>query len=173
MATIIKRKTGAGEVRYLVQVRLKGHPPQSRSFERKTDAARWAQETEADIRSGRNRVTALRQRHTLGELIDRYVSDELPGKPAVAVLYGRHLTWWRAELGSYFLDDLTSDRIEEGYRKLLREPSGDGRKRSGTTANRYLILRSTPPIAVWRVLISYPIWELEHQVFHALQRFWS
>ncbi len=41
MATIAKRKTESGEVRYLAQVRLKGHPPHSRTFERKTDATRW------------------------------------------------------------------------------------------------------------------------------------
>jgi hypothetical protein len=123
----------------VVQVRLKGHPPHSRTFERKTDATRWAQETEAGIRSGRLRSVAVRQRHTLAELIDRYVSNELPGKPAVAVLYGRHLAWWREELGAYYLDDLTSDQVEESYCKLLREPGDTGRKRTSATANRYLI----------------------------------
>ena len=115
------------------------YPPQSRTFERKTDATRWAQETEVGIRSGRLRSVAARQRHTLAELINRYVSDELPGKPAVSVLYGRHLAWWREELGAYYLDDLTSDQIEEKYRKLLREPGDTGRRRRSTTANRYLI----------------------------------
>jgi hypothetical protein len=81
VATIAKKKTSSGEVRYVVQVRLKGHPPQSRTFERKTDATRWAQETETGIRSGRIRSVEVRKRHTLNELVDRYVSDELPGKP--------------------------------------------------------------------------------------------
>ena len=139
MATIAKRKTEKGEVRYVAQVRLKGHPPQARTFERKTDAKRWAQETEADIRSGRVRSVAARHRHTLAELVDRYVSDELPGKPAVAAMYGRHLDWWREELCAYYLDELTSDQVEERYRKLLREPGETGRKRTSATANRYLI----------------------------------
>jgi integrase len=142
VATIAKRKTEKGEVRYLAQVRLKGHPPQSRTFERKTDATRWAQETEADIRSGRIRSVAARQRHTLAELVDRYVSEELPGKPAVSTMYGRHLDWWREELGAYYLDELTSDQVEESYRKLLREPGETGRKRTSATANRYLITLS-------------------------------
>jgi integrase len=139
VATIAKRKTESGEVRYLAQVRLKGHPPQSRTFERKTDATRWAQETEAGIRSGRLRSVAVRQRHTLAELVDRYVFDELPGKPAVSAMYGRQLDWWKDELGAYYLDDLTSDQVEESYRKLLREPGDTGRKRTSATANRYLI----------------------------------
>ncbi len=54
MATVTKRTAGKGEVRYLAQAGLKGHPPQSRTFERKTDASRWAQQVEADIRAGRN-----------------------------------------------------------------------------------------------------------------------
>jgi integrase len=139
MATIQVRKTREGQVRYRAQVRLDGYPPVSRTFERKTDASRWVQATEADIRAGRSRVVASRQRHTLTELIDRYVADELPGKPAVAVMYGRHLAWWKEELGAYYLDDLTSDQIEEKYRKLLREPGDTGRRRTSTTANRYLI----------------------------------
>jgi hypothetical protein len=64
----------------------------------------------------------------------------------MAVLYGRHLAWWKAELGPCYLDDLASDTIEESYRKLLREPSSTGRKRTSTTANRYLISLSE----VWK-----------------------
>ncbi|HEY3571282.1 MAG TPA: site-specific integrase, partial [Thermoanaerobaculia bacterium] len=138
MATIVRRMTRTG-VRYVALVRLKGHPAQSRSFERKTDARDWAQEAEANIRSGRTAGLAGRQRHTLGELIDKFVSEVLPNKPAVASGYGTHLAWWKAELGSYYLNDLTSELLEESYRKLLSEPGSTGRKRSATTANRYLI----------------------------------
>lgn len=138
MATISARKTREG-VRYRVQVRLDGHPPQSRTFERKTDAKRWAQELEADIRTGRYRSVAARQRHTLAELVDLYVSAVLPGKQAVEALYGRHLAWWKTELGASYLSVLSSEQIEGSYRKLLREPGATGKRRSATTANRYLI----------------------------------
>jgi hypothetical protein len=57
-------------------------------------------------------------------------------------MYGRHLDWWKEELGAYYLDDLTSDQVEESYRKLLREPGDTGRKRTSATANRYLITLS-------------------------------
>jgi integrase len=142
MATIMKRTSRTG-VRYVALVRLKGHAPQSRSFERKTDARDWAQETEANIRSGRTAGLSGRQRHTLAELAEKYVADVLPGKPAVAVAYRRHLEWWKQELGGYYLPDLTSNVIEEAYRKLLKEPGSTGRKRSATTANRYLISLSS------------------------------
>ncbi len=139
MATISKRTTSKGAVRYLAQVRLKGHPPETRTFEAKRDAKRWAQQVEAGIRNGSIRGVGGRERHTLEELVDRYASDELPGKPAVAALYGRHLKWWKDELGAYYLADISPERVEESYRKLLRESGPTGRTRSVTTANRYLI----------------------------------
>jgi integrase len=142
MATIMKRANRTG-VRYVALVRLKGHAPQSRSFERKTDAKDWARETEANIRSGRISGLSGRQRHTLAELVEKYVAEVLPGKPAVAAAYRRHLDWWKEELGSCYVSDLTSGLIEETYRRLLRDPGPTGRKRSSATANRYLISLSS------------------------------
>lgn len=42
MATIQERKTQDGKVTCRVQVRLKGYPPQTATFSRKTDARKWA-----------------------------------------------------------------------------------------------------------------------------------
>jgi integrase len=142
MATIFRRMTKTG-VRYVAMVRLKGHPAQCRSFERKTDARDWAQEAEANIRSGRTSGLSGRQRHTLAELIKKYVVEVLPGKPAVAAGYGMHLAWWKDQCGACYLSDLTSELVEESYRKLLHEPGPTGRNRSATTANRYLISLSS------------------------------
>jgi len=143
MATITKRTTGKGKIRYLAQVRLKGHPHETETFERKADAQRWAQQVEADIRAGRNRSLPTSKAHTLADLIDKYVAEELPQKPDVEELYGRHLKWWREHLGHYRLSDLSSDLIEAAYHTILREPGSTGRKRGPATANRYLISLSS------------------------------
>jgi integrase len=143
MATITKRTTGKGKVHYLVQVRLKGHPHESETFERKGDAQKWAQQVEADIRAGRHRTLAASKAHTLAELIDKYVAEELPDKPDVEELYGRHLKWWREHLGLCRLSDLSSELIEAAYHTILREPGSTGRKRGPATANRYLISLSS------------------------------
>ena len=45
MATIEKRTSDDGKASYRVKVRIKGFPVQSATFERKTDAAKWAQST--------------------------------------------------------------------------------------------------------------------------------
>lgn len=70
MAYIQERKTDDGRIHYRVQIRLKGYPVTSATFERKTDARLWAQQTEVAIREGRHFKTAEAKKHTLSELID-------------------------------------------------------------------------------------------------------
>ncbi len=98
MATIEQRKA-AGNTTYRVKIRLKGHPPQTATFERKTDAKQWAQQTETAIREGRHFKTTEAKRHTLGELVDRYLRDVLPSKPKSEVDQKRQLLWWKQQLG--------------------------------------------------------------------------
>ena len=50
MATISKRVTASGAVSWRVQIRVKGRPALSETFPRKTDAVRWAEQNEADLR---------------------------------------------------------------------------------------------------------------------------
>jgi len=52
MAIIENRRAEDGTLSYRVKVRLKGHPSETASFTRLTDAKRWAQSTEAAIREG-------------------------------------------------------------------------------------------------------------------------
>lgn len=70
MASIEKRKLDDGTTSYRVKVRLKGHAPESATFSRLTDARKWIQKTEADIKAGRH--FGASKRHTLNELIDSY-----------------------------------------------------------------------------------------------------
>jgi hypothetical protein len=47
MAAIEKRVSKDGKISYRAKIRLKGHPPQSATFNRITDAKMWIQQTEA------------------------------------------------------------------------------------------------------------------------------
>ena len=78
MASIQKRVSKDGRVSYRVQVRLREHPTESNTFERKTDAKKWAQQTESAIRDGRHFPNSVARHHSVGDLIDRYISDVLP-----------------------------------------------------------------------------------------------
>ena len=58
MASIEKRRSKNGKITYRAKIRLKGYPPQSATFERKTDAREWVQRIESEMRQGRYRVRA-------------------------------------------------------------------------------------------------------------------
>ena len=80
MATIEKRVSDNGVPTYRVKVRLRGYPSQSATFARLTDAKKWIQDTESSMRDGRYFRTNEAKKHTLADLIDRYVKDVLPRK---------------------------------------------------------------------------------------------
>ena len=138
MAYIQKRKSQKGKTSYRVQVRLKGHPTQTATFERKTDAQKWAQQTEAAIREGRHFKTTEAKKHTLGELIDRYLRDELPKKSAIMKKQTVQFQWWKDQIGDYSLANTTPALIAEYRDRLFHEPTSTGTKRSPSTVNRYL-----------------------------------
>ena len=137
MATIQERQSSDGKVRYRVQVRLKGHPVQTATFERKTDAKQWAQDIESAIRHGRHFKDSEAKRHTLAELIDRYVELVAPTLKS-GHDRERHLERWKAELGHLVLADVSPAKIAEVRDKLLSEPTVRGEHRNPATVVRYL-----------------------------------
>lgn len=137
MASIEKRITGKG-TSYRVKVRLKGYPVQTATFDRLTDAKKWVQDTESSIRDGRHFKTSEAKKHTLEELINRYIASVLPLKPKSEVKQKIQLNWWKKEIGSYLLSDVTPSLIAECRDKLLNEEIRKNKKRSPSTVVRYL-----------------------------------
>ncbi|MCB1784202.1 MAG: site-specific integrase [Alphaproteobacteria bacterium] len=137
MASIEKRIDGQGDISYRVKVRLKGYPVQSATFQRLTDAKKWAVHTEASIREGRHFKHAEAKKHTLAELVDRYIAQIIPQKPKSGGDYKYQLEYWKAELGHVLLSDLTAAAIVE-KRDALANTSKGKKKRSPATINRYL-----------------------------------
>lgn len=126
MANINKRTGGDGRVSYQARVRLKGYPEQAATFERLTDAKRWVQNTESAIRDGRHFKTSEAKRHTLGDLVDRYIRDVMPTKPKSAKDQTRQLNWWKSRLGAYTLADVTPALLAEYRDKLAVGMLDDG-----------------------------------------------
>lgn len=141
MATIRRRKWKDGTNVYHVQVRLKGYPTQTASFSRKTDAKKWVQDTESAIRSGRHFKTSEAKRHTLAELIDRYIREIIPGKKDGAT-QKRQLEAWKEHIGDHLLADVTPALISEIREQLLGEKTVRGTARSPATVNRRLAVLS-------------------------------
>ena len=139
MASIKCRTNSAGEKSYLVQVRLKGYPPQNATFKRLTDARKWAASTESAIRERRHFKTAEAKKHTVADLIDRYQRDILPKKkPWAQKDQARQLRWWKVQIGHYALADVDPILLAEHRDKLTGETTQRGELRTGATANRYL-----------------------------------
>ena len=138
MATIQERKSADGKTKYRVIVRMKGCSPQSATFERKTDAKKWAQDTESAIRDGRHFKTVEAKKHTLQEMVDRYIENVLPLKPKTYKNQKMQLEWWADNLGYHLLSDVTPALIAECRDKLLSETTYRKKKRSPATVVRYL-----------------------------------
>ena len=159
MATIEKRETNRGETRYRVLIRLRGFPTQSATFRTKTDAKRWAQETESAIREGRHFKTRESKKHTLGDLVDRYSKNHLAAKRS-GKDQARILRWWKKKIGMYPLAEVTPPLIAEQRDKLARGKTNRGGRRSPATVNRYLAYLShafTIAVREWQWLDSNPV----------------
>lgn len=160
MANIEKRVSNDGKTSYRVKIRLKGHPSQSATFERLTDAKKWTQQTESAIREGRHFKTTEAKRHTLTELIDRYIKTVLPSKPKAIRKQTALLQRWKAEIGSHALIDVTPSLIAECRDKLAGEITLRGKLRSPATVNRYMAALSialTTAVKEWGWLDDTPM----------------
>lgn len=138
MAYIETRRTRDGAVSYKAQVRLKGRPSISATFSRLTDARRWAQSTEAAIKEGRYFKAAEARRHTLADLVDRYLREVLPHKPRNASNTKQQLNWWKAKLGQHLLSDVTAALIVQSRNELLATKTRRGKLMSPSTVVRYM-----------------------------------
>ena len=137
MPTIEKRTTKNGDASYRVKIRVKGKPTVSATFARRTDAREWAKATEYEIKHGKYFKTAEAEKHTIAELVDRYLRDEAPKKRSEAnrIL---HLNWWKEAIGDQTLADVTPAVVAENRDKLLAGKTVRETQRSPATVNRYL-----------------------------------
>ena len=142
MASIQERKKN-GKPSYTAKIRLKGHQPVFQTFTRKTDAVLWATQTEAAITEGRFFKTAESQKHTLSDLIQRYIRDVLPRKAKVYVEYASQLKWWEEQIGDVRLSDLSTSLISEKRDLLSRTITNRKKKMSNARVNRYMAALST------------------------------
>lgn len=144
MPTIEERKAPDGKASYRVKIRLKGAPPESATFTRKTDAKRWAEQIQSAIREGRHFKSSEAKRRTVGELIDKYVSEVLPQKSRDLRNRKAQLLWWKVQLGRLKLAELSPAVLAAARNQLLasdvRRQSANSphRKKSPATVRRYL-----------------------------------
>jgi integrase len=137
MATIQRRtwtdQEGGQRTSYRVQVRRRGFPPVTATFERKTDADKWAKATEADMDRRRYFPQHEAERHTLADLVDRQLEGVKLNRPGDYARQKVLLGWWKAKLGDYTLATITAPILSK-YRDELQTKEGA----APGTVNRYL-----------------------------------
>ena len=142
MHEIKKRTKKNGRISYTACIRVKGYPTMSATFEKKQEAQLWIQENESKMKLGRHIQPSESKKHTLNDLINRYILTELPKRNSDHQKFKMHLEWWSKEIGCYYLNMITPALITECKEKLEKEPSPkpkNGRyTRTPATVNRYL-----------------------------------
>lgn len=138
MASIERRVAQDGTVTFRVKIRIKGHPPVTASFRRKTDALKHATSVEADIMAGRYKMVVEAKRHTFGELCDEYIKQVLPQQPKSADKKRLHIEYWRGKFGPLWLADVTPAAIVKCRNELLAGQTIRKRQRTPATVVRYL-----------------------------------
>jgi len=131
MADIIERVDSKGRTRYQARVRIEGAKPRFKTFDRKTDARKWAAKEEARIIEGRDFPEREAARTTLGDLIERYLRDVIPLKKD-AKKQRQQLAWWKARLGSLAVPAVTPDVVAQARNALSTElvPSASNSKKA-------------------------------------------
>ncbi len=160
MAVIERRKTKDGQVHYRVKIRLKGHPIQHATFKSITKAKHWASQIETAIREGRHFKNQNSKKLNMGDVIDKYIIEILPRKPKSFKKQKSQLLWWKSQIGSYLLSDISTAIIAEQKNKLLEGITSRKRKRSSATVTRYLAILShvfTIALKEWNLLENSPI----------------
>ena len=102
MATIKSR----GDYQWRAQIRRKGMPPLSKTFEFKKDAEDWARDVERDMRRGLFVDRREADSTTLLKMLEKYEQDVTPRKKSKVREEFRITKWKRHKLASYFLTSI-------------------------------------------------------------------
>ena len=153
MAEIKKRRRKNGDYSYTASIRVKGYPILTATFSRLTDAKEWIYENELPLKRGKHIKNSNAQKHTVGELIDRYIEFELKNRKSDKEKYKMQLTWWKKQIGAYLLSSVDNIMLSEYRDKLSKEkcliprknmsPKISEKVRSNSTVNRYMASLST------------------------------
>lgn len=128
----IRKLTGNRSKPWRVEIRRQGRDPIDKTFRTKKEAQAFALEVEANFDHWSRLLGKELTRHTLSDLIDRYVTV-WTGKDHNTPI---RLAWWRDHYGGLSLSAVNDDTIREALARLEVEPCSRG-IRTGATINRY------------------------------------
>ncbi|MDD2883385.1 MAG: site-specific integrase [Rhodoferax sp.] len=142
MAAIRERIDENGQKSYQAQVRIQGYPPRSKTFLRKTDAKKWAVQTETEIRTGMHIRQSQAGKHTAKEMLEKYTDEKLGDKAGKGKDQRTHLNWWIEQIGDYALSEVTTPLLTHCITKLKKTKTRRGELPAPATVLRYLMTLS-------------------------------
>lgn len=160
MAHIEPRTTKSGKTRWRAMVRVAGFPRKIGTFDKQREARDWAQALEADMRAGRYGGDLMARKHTVGDMLTRYIDNVLESKsdrPRFIEAQRQQLTWWRDEIGDHKLVNLQPLLLSQCRDKLAGKNYST---RKPATVNRYFAALShviNTAIKEWGWLHANPI----------------
>ncbi len=111
--------------KWQARVVRKGFPAESGTFATKQDAERWARKIESEIDSGRYVSLTEAQRVTLGDVIDRFIKEVLPGMRSAKDDKIRLSAIMAKPIARHSMATLTAARIAQYRDERLREVKPD------------------------------------------------
>lgn len=132
MATIRKK----GEYQWHVQIRRRGHPTQTKTFNTKSDAEAWARMIESEMDRGVFLSRSEAERVTVAEIIDRYLVEVTPSKRNIRE-ETRLLGKIKEEFGVYFLSAIQAKHVAAWRDRMVNAG------RAGSTINHHVNTLST------------------------------
>jgi integrase len=142
MAAIRERIDENGQKSYQAQVRIQGYPPRSKTFLRKTDAKKWAVQTETEIRTGMHIRQSQAGKHTAKEMLEKYKDEKLGDKAGKGKDQRTQLNWWIEQIGDYALSEVTTPLLTQCITKLKKTKTRRGEPPAPATVLRYLMTLS-------------------------------
>ena len=126
-----------GSKAFNARVRVRGYPTASKSFDRLTDAKRWAEQTKREIIEGKYFATAEGKKHTLREAINRYLNDSANRQIKTWKEHGFMLRQFDNLLGHKLLSDITPAVLYECRGQIAQRVTHLGKNVSKSRMNRY------------------------------------
>ncbi len=139
MASIRRLEDGRAKP-WQIRIRRKGTDV-TEYFRTKREASEFASKVEADFDCWAKLLGGELRRHTVADLVDRYMSG-YRGKDHNAP---NRLAWWKEHFGDWTPSEFNADTVREALSRLATDPAPHGGKlvtetdkpRTGATINRY------------------------------------
>jgi integrase len=131
MASILKR----GEYSYQAVIRRRGFPSQTKTFDTKAEAQKWARMIERDMDRGAWRDSSAAERSTLGDVLRRYAAEVTPAKKGASIEATKINAILRDPICSHRMSALSGMELAGWRDRRLK-------KVKGSTANRDLAIIS-------------------------------